>query len=849
MKGSGRIAKNIKTVFLKTALVILLFALPAYFVGAASAPNIITYQGRILNANGVPVSDSSVSMKFEFYDAATGGTCLWSNSSSDCDSNTPASTTARTVTLNDGLFTEYLGDTTDSTPYAAIPDSLFADNASVYLQVYIEGEELTPRKMLGSVPYALNADTIDGLDSSVFNLWTDAGTETYLTSDTDDFVIGGTSVSAAPFAVDESANTIFVGEGSGSDAKITFKSSGGDTGDLTYTTDDRFDFSGGNLTFTGVEEWNSAGTENGLLHVAGSYATGASGSGTYLGIGLKSAIENTSTQATGVLQDLIAVYADAQNVNTGELNTLYGTKSIATNLGASTAPIGAGMYGTFSSAVQNGAGSTVSEAYGLLADVTSLDGTITTAYGIKGKIGNGTGVIGTGIAGDFENAFSGTTRYGIRATASGGTDNYAGYFYGSSVHIEATDTPTTPTSVDGAGDLYIFDQLEIDGVNQTTGNIIDLDNLSLTTGKALQIRRMNDVGTDFTNAASGLIDFEIQDTGSSGNLLYLSNSGTGNSLYINQIGNAPALYAQATNTNDYIASFFNDGNSDSNQGLSIQACLDTTPSTACNYLVFKDGDGGILGAVEGDGAGGVTNASAGADYAELFNGNYADFSVGDIVGLDSSGRIKLAQNDEEIIGAFSVAPNTLGNWVQGWRESGSYVPVALLGRVPVNVDNSGGNIAVGDYITISSTAGVGRRASGVGYVLGQALEPMSSSSGTIDVLINPHWAAVDALTDAGDFIDVADGLRLTAEGSATVANPGYSSREFVFRGSGWNGTAAENVDMSISNSVIDADNYGLSIKNNDGTEVAYISQDGDLSISGRLYPSDRGNQSLSHRRC
>ena len=34
---------------------------------AASAPNIFTYQGRVLNANGVPVSDASLSMKFFLY--------------------------------------------------------------------------------------------------------------------------------------------------------------------------------------------------------------------------------------------------------------------------------------------------------------------------------------------------------------------------------------------------------------------------------------------------------------------------------------------------------------------------------------------------------------------------------------------------------------------------------------------------------------------------------------------------------------------------------------------------------------------------------------------------------------
>ncbi len=124
---------------------------------AASAPNILMYQGRLLNASRVPVSSASVSMIFELYTASSGGTCVWSNSSATC-----ASATARTVTLTDGLFSEALGDTGSS--YAAISDSIFADNATVYLQITIAGETLSPRKQILSAPYALNSDTLDGLD-------------------------------------------------------------------------------------------------------------------------------------------------------------------------------------------------------------------------------------------------------------------------------------------------------------------------------------------------------------------------------------------------------------------------------------------------------------------------------------------------------------------------------------------------------------------------------------------------------------------------------------------------------------------------------------------------------------
>jgi hypothetical protein len=139
---------------------------------AASAPNIFTYQGRVLNANGVPVTDASLSMIFELYTASSGGSCVWSNSSTTC-----ASATARSVTLTTGLFTENLGDTSNS--YAAIADSIFGDNSTLYLQVTIAGELLSPRRLITAAPYAFNADTLDGIDSATLQLFETGSSRTF----------------------------------------------------------------------------------------------------------------------------------------------------------------------------------------------------------------------------------------------------------------------------------------------------------------------------------------------------------------------------------------------------------------------------------------------------------------------------------------------------------------------------------------------------------------------------------------------------------------------------------------------------------------------------------------------
>lgn len=54
---------------------------------------------------------------------------------------------------------------------------------------------------------------------------------------------------------------------------------------------------------------------------------------------------------------------------------------------------------------------------------------------------------------------------------------------------------------------------------------------------------------------------------------------------------------------DYVARFFNDGNDNSRRGVLIQAGADANPTNA--YLRFNDGNGDIVGYIEGNGSGGV----------------------------------------------------------------------------------------------------------------------------------------------------------------------------------------------------------------------------------------------------
>jgi len=103
-------------------------------------------------------------------------------------------------------------------------------------------------------------DVLDDLDAAIgagSSKWSINTTPTpdvlYPTgSDTpagNDLAIGGTTITAAPFAVDVSANTIYIGDAAtaGSTSVIFKSDAGADTGTLLYNTSDQFEFTAGNV--------------------------------------------------------------------------------------------------------------------------------------------------------------------------------------------------------------------------------------------------------------------------------------------------------------------------------------------------------------------------------------------------------------------------------------------------------------------------------------------------------------------------------------------------------------------------------------------------------------------------
>lgn len=107
---------------------------------SAQAPEMFRYQGRLVD--GTNLVNATLPMSFKLYDAQTDGALLYEDSNS--------------VLVVDGLYATMIGNDTVS---GSLTNAL--TNTAVYLELTIDGETLSPRERLVSVPYALGTESGD----------------------------------------------------------------------------------------------------------------------------------------------------------------------------------------------------------------------------------------------------------------------------------------------------------------------------------------------------------------------------------------------------------------------------------------------------------------------------------------------------------------------------------------------------------------------------------------------------------------------------------------------------------------------------------------------------------------
>lgn len=133
----------------------LLKRIPAFLVIAAAflatgtvtaqIPQTINYQGYLTNSASQPVN-AAVNVTFRLYAAAAGGLPVWEETQSG-------------IGVIDGVFNAVLGS---ATPFG------LAFDATYFLGVQINTDtEMTPRRALNAMPYALRAVTADALAAGV----------------------------------------------------------------------------------------------------------------------------------------------------------------------------------------------------------------------------------------------------------------------------------------------------------------------------------------------------------------------------------------------------------------------------------------------------------------------------------------------------------------------------------------------------------------------------------------------------------------------------------------------------------------------------------------------------------
>ncbi len=109
---------------------------------AAGVPQLISFQGRVTDAQGDPAPDGNYDITVTIFDAAVSGAEQWSE-------------THVGVPVTGGIFNVVLGSSVPLT------DSVFS-GAERFLEISVNGEPISPRTQITSVGYAQRVATVDG---------------------------------------------------------------------------------------------------------------------------------------------------------------------------------------------------------------------------------------------------------------------------------------------------------------------------------------------------------------------------------------------------------------------------------------------------------------------------------------------------------------------------------------------------------------------------------------------------------------------------------------------------------------------------------------------------------------
>lgn len=392
----------------RLALVLALPVLPA----RADIPQLLNYQGYLTDDAGTPLNGVQ-KLAFAIFDAAEGGTQLW--------------TEKQNVVVADGLFTVLLGTVT------LIPTAVF-DGDAQYLAVRVnEGAELTPRTRLvsvGSCFKAREAERLDGRASSAYARSVDGVPPQNGNVD----LIAGSNVTITPNAAAGSVTIAasalslpFSSSVSSTQTALTVQNTGGGYG-ASISSASSYGLVASSGTSYGVRATSSGSTGYGVYGVANGdnarglvgSTTGANGYGVWGSSAKHHGVHGSSTtgvgvygtQSTGNTVGLLAsddFGAYAENGDYGTLGYLASPEyAVFGERGEDPTSRG------FLASSQAGAGGSSRDGIGVL-------GTSTNAEGVVGSSGANHGVHGVASASAFAGVYgSHDDGDGVRGYSQGG---------------------------------------------------------------------------------------------------------------------------------------------------------------------------------------------------------------------------------------------------------------------------------------------------------------------------------------------------------------------------------------------------------------------------------------------